>query len=56
MKREEGVAEIVSYGVYVPGYRLKRKVIFEAMGWLNHATMTHARVKSPCQDCGQEPQ
>ena len=30
---------ICSYGGYVPRYRLNRKVIFEAMGWLNPATI-----------------
>lgn len=34
---------IVSYGGYVPRYRLNRKVIFKAMGWLNPASVTYAR-------------
>ncbi len=29
---------IVSYGVYVPRYRLKRKTIFSEMSWFNSAT------------------
>ncbi|MBI4303225.1 MAG: OB-fold domain-containing protein [Chloroflexi bacterium] len=29
---------IVSYGAYVPRFRIDRKVIFSAMGWLNPAT------------------
>lgn len=29
---------IVSYGIYIPRYRLKRKTIFSNMGWLNSAT------------------
>lgn len=30
---------IVSYGAYVPWYRLKRDTIFAAMGWLNNARL-----------------
>ena len=29
---------IISYGAYVPWYRIDRKVIFSTMGWLNAAT------------------
>ena len=29
---------IVSYGAYVPKYRIDRKLIYKAMGWLNPAT------------------
>ncbi len=29
------MAGIVSYGAYVPWYRLNRKIIFKAMGWFN---------------------
>ena len=29
---------IVSYGAYVPRYRIDRKLIYKAMGWLNPAT------------------
>ena len=29
---------ITSYGAYIPWYRIDRKVIFSAMGWLNAAT------------------
>jgi len=34
---------IVSYGSYVPFYRLNRKLIFEAAGWVNSATASQAR-------------
>lgn len=29
---------ITSYGAYIPWYRIERKVIYSAMGWLNPAT------------------
>lgn len=29
---------IVSYGAYIPKYRIDRKLIYKAMGWLNPAT------------------
>ncbi len=32
------MAGIVSYGGYVPRYRIDRKLIYKAMGWLNPAT------------------
>jgi 3-hydroxy-3-methylglutaryl CoA synthase len=32
------MAGIVSYGAYIPRYRISRKVIYRAMGWLNPAT------------------
>jgi 3-hydroxy-3-methylglutaryl CoA synthase len=35
------MAGIVSYGGYVPRYRLNRKIIFAAMGWLNPGTGTY---------------
>ncbi|MBW2031352.1 MAG: OB-fold domain-containing protein [Deltaproteobacteria bacterium] len=34
---------IVSYGAYIPRYRIDRKVIFKAMGWLNPASAAYAR-------------
>ena len=34
---------IVSYGGYVPFYRLNRKAIFQAVGWINSATAAQAR-------------
>ncbi|MBW1674118.1 MAG: 3-hydroxy-3-methylglutaryl CoA synthase, partial [Deltaproteobacteria bacterium] len=34
---------ICSYGGYVPRYRLNRMVIFEAMGWMNAATIANAK-------------
>ena len=34
---------IVSYGGFVPRYRLDRKAIFEAMGWLNPASIGYAK-------------
>ncbi len=30
---------ITSYGAYIPWYRINRKTIFSAMGWLNPATL-----------------
>jgi len=32
------MAGIVSYGAYIPKYRIDRKVLYKAMGWLNPAT------------------
>jgi len=37
------MAGIVSYGGYIPRYRLNRGLIFDAMGWLNPATIASAR-------------
>lgn len=34
---------ICSYGGYVPRYRMDRMMIYDAMGWLNPATITNAR-------------
>lgn len=34
---------IVSYGCYVPRYRLNRKLIYKSMGWLDPATASHMR-------------
>lgn len=34
---------IVSYGGYVPFYRLNRRLIFQAVGWINSATASQAR-------------
>ena len=34
---------IISYGAYIPRYRMSRKAIFSAMGWLNTATASVAR-------------
>jgi len=34
---------IVSYGGYVPRYRLERKKIFKAMGWMDPSTASNAR-------------
>lgn len=34
---------IVSYGAYVPRYRLDRKKIFKAMGWMDPSTAANAR-------------
>ncbi|MBI5968244.1 MAG: OB-fold domain-containing protein, partial [Deltaproteobacteria bacterium] len=34
---------IVSYGAYVPRYRLKRMAIFQAMGWINPANIMLAQ-------------
>lgn len=37
------MAGIRSYGAYIPRYRLNRKKIFEAMGWLNSASIALAK-------------
>lgn len=37
------MAGIVSYGGYVPRYRLNRLAVFKAMGWFNPANLAHAR-------------
>jgi len=37
------MAGIVSYGGYVPRYRLKRMAIFQAMGWINPANIMLAQ-------------
>jgi hydroxymethylglutaryl-CoA synthase len=34
---------ITAYGVYLPYYRLKREIIFRAMGWFNPGIAGHAR-------------
>jgi len=34
---------IRSYGGYVPRYRLDRSLIYDAIGWINPATISHAR-------------
>ena len=34
---------IVSHGCYVPRYRLNRKLIFRAMGWVDPSTAANAR-------------
>jgi len=34
---------IVSYGGYIPFYRLARKTIFQSVGWINSATAAQAR-------------
>ncbi len=37
------MAGIISYGAYVPRYRLNRKLIFKAMGWMDPSTAANAR-------------
>ena len=32
------MAGVVSYGAYIPKYRIDRKLVYKAMGWLNPAT------------------
>ena len=38
---------IVSFGGYIPRYRLNRLSIFKAMGWINQATAAYARGEKP---------
>ena len=37
------MAGIISYGGYVPRYRLNRGLIYKAMGWMNPANIANAR-------------
>lgn len=37
------MAGIVSYGGYIPRYRLNRMAVFQAMGWFNPANLLYAR-------------
>src|SRR4030043_532325 len=37
------MAGIVSFGAYVPRYRLKRMTIFQSMGWINPTTIMLAQ-------------
>ena len=37
------MAGIVSYGGYVPRYRLDRNLIYKSMGWMNPGTIANAR-------------
>ena len=37
------MAGIVSYGAYIPRYRLKRMTIFQSMGWINPTTIMLAQ-------------
>jgi len=37
------MAGIVSYGAYIPRYRLKRMTIFQSMGWINPTTILLAQ-------------
>lgn len=37
------MAGIVSYGGYVPRYRLNRKTIFKTMGWMNPGTIANSK-------------
>ena len=32
------MAGVVSYGAYIPKYRIDRRLVYKAMGWLNPAT------------------
>jgi len=34
---------ICSYGAYIPRYRLNRKTIYQAMGWMNPGNAAHAK-------------
>jgi len=34
---------IVSYGIYIPRYRLDRKLTFQSIGWLNPSTAAYAK-------------
>ncbi len=41
--KDENMAGIISYGGYVPRYRLERRKIFKAMGWMDPSTGGNAR-------------
>ena len=43
LKGGQEMAGIVSYGGYVPRYRLNRMAVFQAMGWFNPANLLYAR-------------
>lgn len=42
-QRRDKLVGICSYGVYVPRYRLERKLIYKAMSWMNPSTIAHAK-------------
>jgi hydroxymethylglutaryl-CoA synthase len=46
---------ICSYGGYVPRFRLNRKLIFQAMGWLNPATIGSARGEKAVANFDEDP-
>ena len=43
MKEISVMTGIVSYGGYVPRYRLNRKLIYKNMGWMNPATIANSK-------------
>ena len=48
------MAGIVSYGAYVPRYRLKRMTIFQAMGWINPANIMLAQGEKAVANCDED--
>jgi 3-hydroxy-3-methylglutaryl CoA synthase/uncharacterized OB-fold protein len=46
---------ICSYGGYVPRFRLNRKLIFQAMGWMNPATIGNARGEKAVANFDEDP-
>ena len=45
------MAGIVSFGAYIPRYRLKRMTIFQAMGWINPTTIMLAQGEKAVANC-----
>ena len=45
---------ICAFGGYVPRYRLDRMKIFDAMGWLNPATIMQARGEKAVANCDED--
>ncbi len=46
---------ICSYGGYVPRFRLNRKLIYQAMGWINPTTFSNARGEKAVANFDEDP-
>ncbi|MEJ5187190.1 MAG: hypothetical protein WHT46_08940, partial [Candidatus Geothermincolales bacterium] len=53
--REVDMVGIVSFGGYVPRYRLNRFLIFGMMGWLNPVIITNARGEKAVANFDEDP-
>ena len=49
------MAGIVSYGGYVPRYRLNRGLIVQSMAWMNAAIMAHAQGEKAVASFDEDP-